>query len=168
MRSTPTDLILLKDVPSGTIVKKPNNGFVALWLETKKLWLKRGVDRVGNRVEVEFEPYLSITGTDNEDGTGSFAVQVKKWNGDNPTDAYLLRVWFDDASLGAPTDLGTLTVDTGTLVKEETDDAVATVATDATGLAEITLDLTTDDTVYLHAAIIGKLTIAELAISGNS
>lgn len=79
----------------------------------------------------------------------------------------VLRVWFAATAYAAPADLGTLTASTGTLLKEDTDDALATVLTDATGLAVLALDLATDGTVHAHAERNGITVTDSEAITGN-
>ena len=79
----------------------------------------------------------------------------------------VLRVWFAATAYAVPADLGTLTATTGALLKEDTDDALATVLTDATGLAVLQLDLTTDGTVHAHAERNGITATASAAITGN-
>ncbi len=79
----------------------------------------------------------------------------------------VLRVWFAATAFAAPADLGTLTATTGELLKEDTDDALATVLTDANGLAVLNLDLGTDGTVHAHAERNGIVATGSEAITGN-
>ena len=79
----------------------------------------------------------------------------------------VLLVWFAATAYAAPADLGTLTATTGTLLKEDTDDALATVLTDATGLAVLNLDLAADGTVHAHATRNGITVTDSEAITGN-
>lgn len=79
----------------------------------------------------------------------------------------VLRAWFAATSMGAPSDLGTLTATTGTILKEDTDDALATVVTDANGLAVLQLDLAVDGTVHAMVERNGLVVTDSEAITGN-
>lgn len=79
----------------------------------------------------------------------------------------VLRVWFAATAYAAPADLGTLTATTGVILKEDTDDALATVVTDATGLAVLNLDLASDGTVHCMAERNGLCATDSEAITGN-
>jgi hypothetical protein len=79
-----------------------------------------------------------------------------------------INVWFAATAHAAPADLGTLTATTGVLLKEVTDDALALVATDATGLAVLALDTTIDGTVHAMAEVAGLVVTDSEAITGNS
>lgn len=79
----------------------------------------------------------------------------------------VINVWFAAAAYAAPADLGTLTATTGALLAEHTDDALASVVTDATGLAVLNLDTTADGTVHAHAERNGIAATGNAAITGN-
>lgn len=79
----------------------------------------------------------------------------------------VLRVWFAATAFAVPADLGTLTATTGALLKEDTDDALATVLTDANGLAVLSLDLAVDGTVHAHVERNGLVVTDSEAITGN-
>lgn len=79
----------------------------------------------------------------------------------------VLLVWFAATAFAAPADLGTLTATTGTILKEDTDDALATVVTDANGLAVLNLDLAVNGTVHAHATRNGIVATDSEAITGN-
>jgi hypothetical protein len=79
----------------------------------------------------------------------------------------VLRVWFAATAYAVPADLGTLTATTGALLKEDTDDALATVLTDANGLAVLQLDTTSNGTVHAHAERNGIVATDSEAITGN-
>jgi len=116
---------------------------------------------------------VAVSGSD----SGSLAVDVA--NAETPDgDAYVtiqssvaarqvLRVWFAATAYAAPADLGTLTATTGVLLKEDTDDALATVVTDATGLAVLNLDLAVDGTVHAMVERNGICYTDSAAITGN-
>lgn len=79
----------------------------------------------------------------------------------------VLLVWFAATAHAAPADLGTLTATTGTILKEDTDDALATVLTDANGLAVLNLDLAVDGTVHAMVERNGRVVTDSEAITGN-
>lgn len=79
----------------------------------------------------------------------------------------VLNVWFAATAYAAPSDLGTLTATTGTLLEEHTDDALAAVVTDANGLAVLNLDLASDGTVHAMVERNGLTATASAAITGN-
>lgn len=114
-------------------------------------------------------PSVSVTvanaGTPN--GNAIVTLQAKDASGRALAGRCLLRVWLAATAHAAPADLGTLTATTGTLLKEDTDDALATVATDATGLAVLSLDLVADGNVHAMAAIVGMVGTGNAAITGN-
>jgi hypothetical protein len=80
----------------------------------------------------------------------------------------VLRVWFAATAMAAPADLGTLTATTGAILKEDTDDALATVVTDANGLAVLNLDLAVDGTVHCMVERNGLVATDSEAITGNA
>jgi hypothetical protein len=107
-------------------------------------------------------PSVTIANSATPDGNATITIQAKL------AARQLVKVWFDDAAYGAPTDFGTLAATTGTLLKEDTDDALATVVTDANGTAVLTLDTTADGTVHAMAAVIGVVGTGNAAITGNA
>lgn len=79
----------------------------------------------------------------------------------------VINVWFAATGFAAPADLGTLTATTGVLLAEHTDDALAAVVTDASGLAVLALDTTVNGNVHGHAERNGIVVAASAAITGN-
>lgn len=100
-------------------------------------------------------------------GNAAITLQAKDPSGRNLAGRCLLRVWLAASANVAPADLGTLTATTGVLLKEDTDDALATVLTDATGLAVLALDTISNGDVHAHAAIVGLVGTGNAAITGN-
>jgi hypothetical protein len=79
----------------------------------------------------------------------------------------VVRAWFSATAYGAPTDLGTLTATTGIILKEDTDDALATIATDANGTAVLNLDCSANSTVHAMVERNGVCATDSEAITGN-
>jgi hypothetical protein len=113
-------------------------------------------------------PSVVVTNAGPPDGNATITIQALDALGNNLTRRCLLRVWLSATAYGAPTDLGTLTATTGILLKEDTDDALATVATDATGKAVLVLDTAADGNVHAMASIVGVLATGNAAITGNA
>lgn len=108
-----------------------------------------------------------VTNTGTPNGVANVALQVKDYLGESKAGRHVLRVWFAATAYAAPADLGTLTATTGTLLKEDTDDALATVVTDANGAAVLALDLASDGTVHCMAIVSGPCGTDSEAITGN-
>lgn len=111
---------------------------------------------------------VAVANTGTPDGVAHVTLQAKDAQGNSLAASVVLRVWFAATALAAPADLGTLTAATGTLLKEDTDDALATVLTDAAGLAVLALDLATDGTVHAMAEVQGVVVTSSAAITGNA
>jgi hypothetical protein len=112
-------------------------------------------------------PGVTVANSGVPDGVATVTIQARDGQGNALAARCLVRVWFDDGAYGAPTDLGTLAATTGTILKEDTDDALATVVTDANGVAVLTLDTAADGTVHAMAAIVGLVATGNAAITGN-
>lgn len=110
---------------------------------------------------------VTVANTGTPDGVAHVALQVKDYEGESKAGRHVLKVWFAATAFAAPADLGTLTATTGVLLKEDTDDALATVVTDANGAAVLALDLAVDGTVHCMAIVIGPCGTDSEAITGN-
>lgn len=111
---------------------------------------------------------VAVANTAVPNGVANVTLQVKDYLGESKAGRHVLRVWFaTSAAFAAPADLGTLTATTGVLLKEDTDDALATVVTDANGTAVLALDTTIDGTIHCMASVIGIAATANAAITGN-
>lgn len=81
----------------------------------------------------------AITITDNDDSTGTIAIQLQDGEDDPVEESRLIEVWVG-ATAGAPTaSIGTLSVEDGITVQTITANAHLRLLTDATGYAEILL-----------------------------
>jgi hypothetical protein len=114
-------------------------------------------------------PALSVTvanaGTPN--GTATVTIQAKDAQGNNLAARVKVEAWFSATSYGAPTDLGTLTATTGTILKAHTTDALIEAVTDATGLLVLSYDLTADGNLFCMATATGLCAAGNAAITGN-
>ena len=147
--------------------RRPDPRYVRHYHLEGKDYARDGIGQ-GTAHEKGYLPIISMAGTDNEDGTGTVTLTVTDWMGGAVTDAYMLRLWLSGSALGAPTDPGNIAATTGRILVEEVTDALCTVATDASGVAVLTITATSNGTQIVHAAVIGKITAGSLAVSGNS
>lgn len=112
---------------------------------------------------------LDLTGTDNEDGTGNLAIQAQDADGNNLEERVLCRVWVNDTDNFEAGAINGVTVATGINHEEVTSAADYYVITDTTGLAELTLDLASDGSVYAWASMGGRIhESGEIAVTGNA
>jgi hypothetical protein len=112
-------------------------------------------------------PTVTVENADPADGNAIITIQALDPVGNDLARRCLVRVWLSASAYGAPADLGTLTATTGVLLKEDTDDALATVVTDAAGSAVLVLDTASNGTVHAMATIAGLLATDSEAITGN-
>lgn len=114
-------------------------------------------------------PFLTITGADNADGTGTMSIQAKDAAANNLAERVLVRVWFSDtAAYAAPAAATTdFSVATGTQIREITADSYYEAITDATGLVEMTIDDGADGTYYVSAEIDGRVYSGSVTITGT-
>lgn len=110
---------------------------------------------------------VAVANTGTPNGVANVTLQAKDYLGESLAARCVLKVWFAATAYAAPADLGTLTATTGVLLKEDTDDALATVLTDANGTAVLALDLATDGTVHVMATVNGLVVTDSEAITGN-
>lgn len=112
---------------------------------------------------------LSLSGSDNGDGTGTLSVQAQDADGNNLEERVLLRVWVNSSDNFQAGAINGVTVATGINHEEVTASADYYVITDATGLAELTLDLASDGSVYAWGSMAGPIyESGEIAITGNT
>ena len=113
-------------------------------------------------------PTITITGTDDADGTGYAELQVKDAGGNNLSGYYLVRVWIGTASRGAPAAHADFSVTTGTEIREMTADAYYEVMTDSTGYIKMNIDRVADGTSYIMGVLGGhESAVGSVAITGN-
>ncbi len=112
-------------------------------------------------------PQLTLTGTNDADGTGSMSIQVKDAAGNNLAQQFVLRLWIADSLNAEPDSQTDFSVATGTQLREIQADADYEVITTSAGLAEMNIDTATDKTVYVMAEIDGRIYSNSVAITGN-
>lgn len=112
-------------------------------------------------------PSVTVANAGTPNGNATITIQAKDLSGANIAARCLVHVWFAATAYAAPADLGTLTASTGTILKEDTDDALATCVTDANGTLVLTLDTASDGTVHAMAEVGGKVGTGSAAITGN-
>lgn len=146
--------------------RKPDPRYVRGYHKAGKDYLRKGTG-TGAVVERTHLPVLTLSGTDNEDGTCTITAAVTDWFGNAVTDAYLLECWISETALGAAADPGDIEASTGRIVTEHVADCVFQLATNSAGVAVVTVT-GPDQTGVFHASLGGKIVQIELEISGNS
>ena len=112
-------------------------------------------------------PKLSLTGNDDADGTGTMTIQALDAAGNSLAQRFLARVWIADAEYSEPDGQTDFSVTTGEQMREVEADADYEVIADATGQIVMDIDTATDKTVYVMAAIDGRIWTGSVAITGN-
>jgi len=102
-------------------------------------------------------PYLTITGTNDADGTGSATVQIKDAAGNNLEQRFLVKVWIADAEYSEPDPQTDFSVTTGEQMHQIEADAEYDVITGATGAAAMNIDAGGAKTVYVMAECNGRI-----------
>lgn len=112
-------------------------------------------------------PTVSVANAGTPNGNAIVTIQLVNANGTALAQRGVVQVWFAATAYAAPADLGTLTATTGTILVEDTDDALATVVTDANGTAVLQLDTASNGNVHAHASFNGLTGTGSAAITGN-
>ena len=103
-------------------------------------------------------PYITITGANDGDGTGSATIQVKDAAGNNLAQRFRLTTWIAETDFDTTPDAQTdFSVTTGTQKMEVTADAEYVVDTDATGLVVMNINAGGAKTVYIMAELDGRI-----------
>jgi hypothetical protein len=111
--------------------------------------------------------YLTLSASDDGDGTGTLSIQLKDAAGNDLAANALLRVWIGTANDFGPDTITDFSVTTGTQKAEVTADAEYHVITDATGLAVMNIDNGGAGTLYAWAELAGRI-VASGAITITS
>jgi len=123
----------------------------AIFWEEKadNVWLVRVMMGVESSIAYAAAPTsLEVTAVDNTDGTATLTVQALAFDGTDLAASVLTRVWVGTADdLGVDAITG-ITIATGTSKEVVTANAEYLVITDATGLAELTLNNGGAGTIY--------------------
>lgn len=104
---------------------------------------------------------IGISSVDGEDGTAVVTVQCSK------AGRQVLQLWLSAAAYGAPADPGDIAATTGSILVEDTADALAQVVTDASGTAVFTFTRTADGTTYFNVEKNGNAVSVGVAVTGN-
>lgn len=123
----------------------------------------------GTIIPLDPELYVTVAvaNAGTPDGDAYITLTVGDSEGNALTGYFVLDVWISESAYAAPSDLGTLTATTGTLLVEQTDDALAKVVTNSSGVAVLNLDLVSDDTAFVQAIVLGRVGADSEAITGN-
>ncbi len=103
---------------------------------------------------------LDVTGEDNNDGTGTIAIQAKDSIGANLSKHFLVRLWTGATDFGIPEARGTLSITTGTLLRTLTANADCEVLSNNAGLIVMTVSVDPQQCpkwVYVMAEINGRV-----------
>lgn len=117
-------------------------------------------------------PYLTVTGADGEDGTGTATILVTDAAGNNLIQQFRIRTWISSSNFGAPvaqTDFSVNTVPfAATQLREIVADAdyeVIAGADNSTLVMDI--NVATDRTVHVMAEVDGRIYSDSVTITGN-
>ena len=114
----------------------------------------------------DYIPYLTVTGTDDGDGTGSAAIQAKDFAGNSLAARFLVRTWIADAEYSEPDAQTDISVSTGEEMRELEANADYEAIGDATGLVDMNIDAGGAKSVYVMAEIDGRIwSSGEIAIT---
>lgn len=111
-------------------------------------------------------PYLTVTATDNANGTAAIAIQAKDAVGNSLAQRFRVRTWVADTEFGVPAAAdGDYSANGTTVELEEYDaDADYAVISPATGLATMVLD-SNDGEYFIMAEIDGRLYSDDVTIT---
>ena len=110
-------------------------------------------------------PTLSLSGTDDEDGTGSMDIQVVDAAGNDLAQRFLARVWIADAAYSEPDAQTGFTVATGEQMRQIEANADLEVISDAAGLISMDIDAGGAKTVHVMVDVDGRIWTASLEIT---
>ncbi len=112
-------------------------------------------------------PNINLTGTDDADGTGTMAIQIRDTENNNLSQRFLIRTWIADVDFSEPDPQTDFSVLTGEVMRELETDADYEIITDANGYANMNIDVASDKTVYVMAELDGRVYSGSIAITGN-
>ncbi len=115
---------------------------------------------------------ILLAGTDNEDGTGSMAIQVRDADNNNLSHRFLICVWIADAEYSEPDAQTDFSVGTGEEMREIEANADYEVITNGAGLVVMNINVTiapdTTKTVYVMADLDGRIYTGTIEITNPS
>lgn len=112
-------------------------------------------------------PTITLTGTDDADGTGSMAIQVKDAAGNALAERFRLRCWMSTSDFGAPVADTDFSVSAGAELREIIANADYEAISDATGLVVMSINTASDGTYYVMAEVDGRIYSGSVTITGN-
>ena len=111
-------------------------------------------------------PYLTLTGADDGDGTGTCTIQAKDAAGNNLAERFLVRTWIADVEYSEPDPQTDYSVTTGEEMVEIEANADYRVISDASGTILMNIDAGGAKSVYCMAEIDGRIySSGEIAIT---
>jgi hypothetical protein len=110
-------------------------------------------------------PQITLTGTDDADGTGSMAIQVKDAKAEALAQRFLLRCWIADADFSEPDAQTDFSVLTGEQMREIEANADYEVITTADGACSMNIDAGGAKTVFVMVELDGRIYSAQLDIT---
>ena len=123
-------------------------------------------EKVSPGPDPDLVPTLSLSGTDDTDGTGSMDIQALDAAGNNLAQRFLARVWIADAAYSEPDPQTGFTVATGEQMRQIEANADLEVISDAAGLISMDIDAGGAKTVHVMAEVDGRIWTASQAITG--
>jgi len=112
-------------------------------------------------------PQLSLSGTNDEDGTGTMDIQVQDAAGVNMSEYFRIRCWLSDSAVGAPVADTDFSVITEAELQEVEANADYEVISNLDGLVTMNISVAVDGTYYVMAEIDGRIYTGSVAITGN-
>ena len=110
---------------------------------------------------------ILLTGTNDTDGTGSMALQVRDAANNALSQRFLIRVWIAAAEFSEPDAQTDFSVSTGEEMRELEANADYEVISDASGVVDMNINLVGDTTIYVMAELDGRIYTGSIAITGN-
>ena len=110
-------------------------------------------------------PTVTVANHATPNGNAYVTLQANDAQGNALAKRVLFQVWLAATAHAAPADLGTLTATTGTILKEVTDDALATVSSDANGTAVLVLDVATTSAIHAMAECNGMVGTGSVSVT---
>lgn len=104
--------------------------------------------------------YLTVTASDDGDGTGSLTIQAKDAAGNDLAEHVLMEVWIGTADDFAPDAVTDFSVTTGTQREELAANAAYRVISDASGTVVMNIDNGGAGTLYAWASLGGRVASA--------
>lgn len=110
---------------------------------------------------------LSLTATDDADGTGKMAIQVQDCNGTSLADYFVVRVWISTSILGVPIAVTGFATLAGYGQTINTEEAKAMLLTMSNGSGQVTIDVNLGGagTRYVMAEIGGLVVYKTLTLT---